>query len=387
MKSFKVNIVIAAMAISLAGPARAAVCPPYAETIVIVASAAMKAALEMIVSQLFDAFGLQLGSFAKRKISALKTLTSQVATASKAKINADVALVQGEMGAVGVLEQARQQLRVYQDFSVATGQGIDPCSQMAAQTNMAVASGQASSLAAEAIASLASGPGRYGNPEVYAEMLLRQRAQNFATADEAKLGYGIAATAEVLTATGEKFPMSGADTNARVLLADSNDPMMQRAKQAFLSYMAGPPDRAIPSDVAALPSGKEYLALKRRKDAAMSIGMNSLARISAENTPNPEIGGKSKMAAMNEVVGLYYGEASQPRARGWASQSDRGLMVDQVKLAAATLGVEAELLEQSHRKEAILAGLLALEAMRESSDSLAASTGSFERERSRPGIR
>ena len=60
-----------------------------AETAVILSSAAMKAALEMLVTTLFDKFGLQLASFAKMKVTAVKTLTAQVATSAKAKINAE----------------------------------------------------------------------------------------------------------------------------------------------------------------------------------------------------------------------------------------------------------------------------------------------------------
>ena len=358
---FKMHVLALALSVSFAMPARAALCPPMAETAVILSSAAMKAALEMLVNMLFDKFGLQLASFAKMKVTAVKTLTAQVATSAKAKINAEVALVQGEMAAVGALEQTKQQLKVYQQFSALTGQGVDPCAQLTAQTNLTLANGQAVSMAADAISHVMAAPGRYGSPEVFVEQMLRQRQLMYGTEDEAALGLSIGTKAEVTTQSGEVLPMAGADTNARVLFAESDDPLVQRARAAYLNHMAGAPDRAISPAQANSPAGREYLAAKRRKDALMSIGLNSLAMVGAEHSPNGELGGKTKVGTLRDVVGQYYGESAKDRMKGWASQAERGLKVDQVKIAAATLAVEADLLEQARRTEATLAALLALE--------------------------
>lgn len=367
-------------------PARAAVCPPFAETIVIAANAAMKVALDMLVQKLFDAFGLQLGNFAKYKVTAVKTLTSQVATATKAKINADVALAQGEMGAIAALEQTKQQMRVFQNYSPVTGQGVDPCAQLTAQTNLTLADGQAVSLASEMLSDVAAVPGRYGSSEQFTDRVLQQRGLMFATEDEAKLGYGVAATTVVQSATGEPISMAGADTNARILFIDSDHPQVKQARTAYLNYMAGQPDQAITGDVAKLPSGREYLALKKRKDAFMSVGLNSLSMVGADHTPNGEIGGRSKMGAMRDMVGQYFGATAMPRWQGWTSQSERGLMVDKLKLSAAHLALDAKLLEQSLRREALLSTVLALEAAQEQ-DGVGAASQALERERSRTSVR
>lgn len=361
MRRLKMHVLALAMSLTFAMPARAALCPPMAETAVIVSAAAMKAALEMLVTQLFDVFGLQLANFAKMKVSAVKTLTAQVATSAKAKINADVALAGGEMAALGALEHTKQSLKVYQQFSALTGQGVDPCAQLTAQTNLTLANGQAISMAADAISHVMAAPGRYGSPEVFVDQMLRQRQLMFGTPDEAALGLAIGTKAEVQTQSGEVLPMAGADTNARVLFAESNDPLVQSARAAYLNHMAGLPDRAISPEQAKSPAGREYLAAKRRKDALMSIGLNSLAIVGAEHTPNGELGGKTKIGTLRDVVGQYYGDSAKDRMRGWASQSERGLKVDQVKIAAAALAVEADLLEQARRVEATLAALLALE--------------------------
>jgi hypothetical protein len=355
--------------------------------VVIAANTAMKVAIELFVNQLFDILGLQVENFGKIKVTAVKTMTSQVATAAKAHINANIALTQGEMAAIGSMETTKQQLKVYQDFSTLTGQGVDPCAQLAAQAAVTVANGQAISLAADAISHLAAAPGRYGSPEMYTDRLIRQRQLLFATEDEAKLGYGLGTKAEVVSSTGERFQLAGGDTNARVLFIDSKDPLVKTAREAYLNYMAGPPDRPITQDLALLPAGREYLGLKRRKDAVLSTGLHSLAMVGAEHTPNPELGDKSKMQALREMVGQYYGESATARWKGWASQSQRGLLVDQVKMNAAQLSVEADLLAQSQRIEAVLGSLLAMEASREYGVALAGSAESMERSRSRAAVR
>lgn len=387
MKKLKTQAVILAFACFTALPARAALCPPFAEAVVIAANTGMKVAIELFVNQLFNILGLQIMEFGKIKVTALKTMTSQVATAAKAQINADIAMTQGEMAAIGSMETTKQQLKVYQDFSALTGQGVNPCQQLATQTQVTLASGQAISLAADAISHLAAAPGRYGNPEMYTDSLVRQRQLLFATQDEATLGLGLGAKSEVTTATGERLPMAGADTNARILFAESSDPLVAKAREAYLNYMAGPPDRPVTKDMASLPAGREYMSLKRRKDAVMSTGLHSLAMVGAEHTPNPELGGKSKMQTMREMVDLYYGEGAVDRWKGWMSQSSRGLMVDQVKMSAAQLAVEADQLAQSQRLEALLGSLLAMEAAREHGAALASSADSLERGRSRAAVR
>lgn len=386
MKKIKSYLVALALCCCMSMPARAGVCPPYAETIVIAASAAMRVALELLMNQLFQALGLQVEYFGKHKVTAVKTFTSQVATATKAKINADVALAQGEMGAIAALEQTKQQLKVFQDFSASTGQGVDPCAQLAAQTNLTLADGQAVSLASELQTSVAAAPGRYSAPEQYTERMLQQRGMMFATADEAKLGYGVEASGVVYSSTGEAIPLAGADTNSRILFIDSADPKVKQAREAFMNYMAGQPDRAIVGNIARLPAGQEYLALKKRKDAVMSVGLNSLTMVAAEHTPNAEIGGKSKMSALRDMVGQYFGETALPRWKGWTVQSERGLMVDKLKISAAHLAVETRLLEQSLRRESLLSALLAMEAAREQ-DGMGQAAKSLEQERSRTAVR
>lgn len=62
-----------------------------------------------------------------QKIAAWKVFTSQVATASKALINARTSVLQGEMAAKGSLAGTIEQLELYQSFSAVSGQGAQVC--------------------------------------------------------------------------------------------------------------------------------------------------------------------------------------------------------------------------------------------------------------------
>lgn len=106
-------------------------------------------------------------SWDQRELSAMRVATSQIATAAKAQINANLVLKQGEMAAIGSLETTKEQLRVYQEYSALTGQGVDPCLQLQAQAqaNFSNAGGRAANTAAATFAQAAAAPGRYGNTE------------------------------------------------------------------------------------------------------------------------------------------------------------------------------------------------------------------------------
>ncbi|MBL8511528.1 MAG: hypothetical protein JNM52_07770, partial [Betaproteobacteria bacterium] len=100
--------------------------------------------------------------------------------------------------------------------------------------------------------------------------------------------------------------------------------------------------------------------------ALMSLAMQSLSTVAAENSPNKEVG-VSEMEAMRKVVSLYYGNSPEAKIRwqGWTVQSQRGLMVDELKMKAVELHMLMKLYQQGQRHEALLGGQLAVEAGRE----------------------
>lgn len=379
----KKKLVAAACAILMSTGSHAGLCPPFNEMVVIGKLGVIEAALKVAWTTLFKALSGNLLSYDKRELSAMRVATSQVATVAKAEINAAQALMAGKMAALGALEHTKQHLDVYQQFSVMTGQGVDPCAQLEAQVGLSEAGRRTNASIQRALMQAAAAPGRYSSPESYIDQMLKIRQGTFLTKDEEALGFGKASSAEVVTATGEKFPLAGADTNAAVLFADSNDARVSAAKDAYLNHIGGLPDLPIKKEDAALPAGKEYLVNKAQKDAVMSAALASIAAVAATNTPVD--GKQSKTQAMRELVGQYFGKEASQRWKGWATQSSRGLLVDQLKIDAAALALKAEQYQDGQRQEVLLAAALLadvktkygneLESMRQNIDSIRAGSG------------
>ena len=91
------------------------------------ASSSAGAMAFVVVVALTPASAFAFGSAMMQKMAARKVFTSQVATASKAVINARTSLLQGEMAARGSLATTIEQLELYQTFSSLTGQGAQVC--------------------------------------------------------------------------------------------------------------------------------------------------------------------------------------------------------------------------------------------------------------------
>lgn len=380
----KLKALVASVLLATSMSSHAYGCPPFDEVSVVAYITKTETLLKVLWNAVMSNVSSILMSYDMQEIAAMKVVTAQIATGAKAEINADVSIAHGEITAIAHLETVKHQMKVYQDFSPQTGQGVDPCGQLLAQANLAVTSRQAGDMAGDAISRVAAAPGRYGSPENFVTAMLKARQAMFATEDEAKLGFGAAQKAEVQVATGGKFSLAGADTNARVLFADTADPRVRAAREMYLNHMAGAPDLPIGADAAGLPGGREYLLMKHRKDATMSAALNSLATVGAENTPNDN--GKSKMQAVRDVVGQYYGGAAQERWKGWTGQSERGLMADQMKMDASLLAVKANQYESGQRLEVLLGSMLALQAQKEYGSNLV----EFNRQLNglqRPGVR
>ena len=362
--SLKKTVAATAVSCSLAltpVPAKAAICPPFAEIFTMLAQTGLQLAVEAFFQALVNTFTDQFDMFARLKISAQKVTTSQIATAGKAIINAEQQLAKGEVNSLGLLAASKEQLKVFQDYSAKTGQGVDPCGQLNTHVTFLISSGTATGLASQMGRDVQAAPGRFGDNLSYLNNRVQVRLENYASKDEVVLGYSKKEAEEITTTTGRKFSLAGADSNAETLFIESTDPRVAKAKDAYLDYLAGPPDAPIGKALASTPGGQQYLVSKMRKDAVVSTGLNSVARVAAENTPGHD-GDPSMVSAMNNVVDLYYGDGAKERWRSWMSQSPRGLAVDRLKMSAASLALDAQRLEQARRIEANVGALLATQA-------------------------
>ncbi|MBL8510054.1 MAG: hypothetical protein JNM52_00285, partial [Betaproteobacteria bacterium] len=226
-------------------PALALGCPPFSEELVNAYTYLMEGLQEAFQQGLFQALSSQEEGYSQQQISAIKVVASQVATAAKAQINAATALKQGELAAVAQMETTKELARITADYSAGTGQGTDPCAQLAAQRKLAMAGLQTSKVAEDMLIKVDNGPGKYRDPESFTRRATDMRKKMFATEDEEKLGYGSAVRDRIKTVDGREIALAGADTNASILFADSDDMRIQMAKDAFLNNIAGTPDPAI----------------------------------------------------------------------------------------------------------------------------------------------
>lgn len=368
MKSTKKLLQKALISVVIAGSllaspaAMAGICPAFNAPIVIAKTMAMEAALKALFQSMMNNLAKMLLGYDQKELGAMKVLTSQIATAAKAEMRAKESLAKAKTSALAYLDSMKNQMQVYRQYSPQTGQGVDPCAQLSTQQVLRVADTAAGFAAREWVRTMPAAPGRFGDPASYYRRQEQQR-QIYGTENDEKLGLGKANKQSVATATGEKFPLAGADTNAAVLFADTSDQRVTEAKKAFLSNMAGPPDAPLPQAQAKSPAAMEYLMAKGRKDATMSAAMYSLSMVASENTPSAP-GAKSKTTALREIRDMYYGGSAAARWAAWATQDMRGLKQDQMRLDAVTLAAKEEQYKSTQRLELLL-GVMVVNKARE----------------------
>lgn len=358
MKKRKSSIAALCLCLALSGKVNAASCPPYAELISMASVAAAKTAMEALFQQLVNAFLSQLNMFAQMKIGAVKVATTQVSLAAKMKIKSDQSLLEGETAARALLASTQAQARLFESFSPQTGQGVNPCVQLGKQRIALAAAANVLNEARVLVEAAAAAPGRFGNSTKALEAVLRTRYAQFGTKDEEALGLARASTATITTATGETVALAGADSNAKTFFADSADPLIEQARMNAMNYLAGRPDAPLTKEQASTGAGISMLEAKMNKDAVMSVGLNAIATVASENTPNHELG-VSMSKSNADMVNMYFGDSAKDMWVGWLSQSERGLMVDQLKMQAALLKLDYDRLQQLQRQEALFSVLLA----------------------------
>ena len=117
----------------------------------------------------------------------------------------------------------------------------------------------------------------------------------------------------------------------------------------------------------------------------MSAALSSMATVAATNTPMD--GKQSKTQAMRELVGQYFGKEASQRWKGWATQSTRGLLVDQLKIDAASLALKAEQYQDGQRQEVLLAATLLADVKAKYGDELETMRKNIDTVRTGSGVR
>lgn len=155
----------------------------------------------------------------QKKIAALRVMTSQIATAAKAHINARTSIAQGAMAAQGMLSTTVEQLNQFQAFSALTGQGAQVCDAVAQRNDI-----DSISLARDAFQFVAmANAGRSAVPrDNYEVARASKQLDAYCSADEHNLGLCMSRFDGLANASTDFNKLTGVDqfTNKQLKAAE-----------------------------------------------------------------------------------------------------------------------------------------------------------------------
>ncbi|CAG9183702.1 hypothetical protein [Cupriavidus pampae] len=274
-------------------------------------------------------------------ISALKVMTQQLAQSSEKNTRVSTQAEEALASVVKDVSDRKLVDKIMLDYS---SQGFDPCGQLTGVKTLAKAETTARTAVPTRLRTeVEATGGRYG---VQADILRAREDQHrklFCTQADVDAG--------VCSSVG-KIP--GGDTNAALIFNTDTSADMVTARNAVINNIIGMPDAALPKGVVNTPEGSAYVLEKKKKDAYLGLAANSLKSL--------QIDTETLNAPMAERIGQYFGTS---RAMQWAqdqaSQAQRGVLVDIVKIQGLQLKQLEQNLRSNLRTEANLAALLELE--------------------------
>lgn len=311
------------------------------------------AALTSSVSARIAAFGAAFGANMAAKN---EQVISAIAVATKAEALSASQISDGVRGAseqlVNAIRAQRESDRTavaLLDYEPSMAQGYQPCLSIAKNKTLDGAFAMLGANAKTRVAVLDVAPGRMFESAgtAMAQRLGNHRAK-FCSQAEATAGLCSVST------------LPGGDTNAALLFEPTTaGSLEQQAQQAYMQHVLGEPDQAIASDAGKTPAGQQYMVLKNSKDALLSIPAYSLSMIQAANTKSPDMNNRSANEVLKLRVNQYFGGKE---AHDWSekltAQSERGLMVEALKMGGLEVWLHQKQYQQNQRLELNLAALV-----------------------------
>jgi hypothetical protein len=276
-----------------------------------------------------------------RLVSALKVVTAQVSTSAQQH---DSTVLQAEQAGAAVAIDIANKGMIDRTIEQYTSQGYDPCGQLTATKAMAAAEATAGASVPGRIASeVQAGGGKYADP--LATLLQRAQLHHSLFCTQSDVDAGICSSVGAIP---------GGDSNASLIFSTDTTANAVSAKNAVINNIIGVPDAPLPAKMGATPAGAAYVMAKKERDSFLAFPIYSLKSIQAD--------AENFDAFMTERVGQYFGTAAATSwAQDQASESERGVVVDLVKIAGLNLKLDERTLQQSLRREANEATELALE--------------------------
>ena len=314
------------------------------EGLVSAALASAQGAMLAVVSSA-QAYFQQLETFqANQMLSSLKIVAKQTQAAAEQR---DAAVLQSEQAAASVAVDLANKEMVDQAILDYSSQGFNPCYQLAENKRMVQVETQTrASVPGRVATEIESVGGRYS---VVADSLAKRERQHqalFCTQSEKDAG---------LCSSVGAIP--GGDMNASLIFNSDQSANTVAAKNATINNIIGVPDEPLPPGAANSPQGMAYVLQKKEKDATLAFSAYSLKSIQADV--------ENLDSVLNSRAGQYFGTAqAEAWAKDQASQAERGVVLDMVKIQGLGLKVGLRELEQSLRREANAAVELAIENRR-----------------------
>jgi hypothetical protein len=313
-------------------------------------------------------FGINMAAQFEQVISGLAVATKQEALSGSVVTDGARESAEQLVNAVRAQRDSDHVASAFLDYNPSTGQGYQPCLVNAKNRTLDAAFDGLGANAKVRVASLDVAPGRMVDSAGAAMVRrLANHRTNFCSQAEAQAGLC------------SESQLPGGDTNA-ALLFEPTDPgsLKQQAQQAYIQNVLGTPDEAIPQNAGRTPAGQEYMMLKNSKDALLSIPAYSLSMVQAANTRSPAFDNKSPNEVLRLRVNQYFGgKEAQNWSMTLAAQSERGLMVEALKLGGLETWLHYKQYQQNQRLELNLAAL----ALAAATDAKANVTAHYERVR------
>ena len=334
-----------------------AYCPPqYQEQWVspsfLAATQSVKAAMTAVDVEL----SALLKTNNERLVSAIAVMTKQKALSANQTSDSIKNASQQTAEGLNILAQVKRVKEARLQYGGEFGQGFSPCVVSEKRYTTYIQSSQNDQILRETINNeVYAAPGKYSETAVKAKQQLLEDHQNYCTQSQVDSG--------LCKSVGKK---PGMDLNAATLftLSDS-DGDTYKAKVAFVNNIVGAADPMIPKSQAKTPAAQNYVLMKSQNDALISPAITTLKSIQLDfSGANSVEGGKGTPVAkqFQDEVKRYAGNS--PEHTQWSkvlsAQTERGLLVEQLKMKALDLSLSGKKYREYERMEAQLASLVAL---------------------------
>lgn len=320
------------------------------------AFSASASAIESAISAGDTLLSTQLTTQSQRLMSALAVLTKQKALAANQISDSSRASAEVTASGIGAITQGQRVGKARVDFGGEFGQGYSPCKVVATRQIIAARnSDMAQERRARVSKEIIAAPGHYSDP------IQGQRAiadQNKPSCTQDQVDSGLCAT--LGTTPGASF------TAATLFEPAMEGEPLYAAKVAFVNNLVGAPDGMVPVTSGSSPAAEAYLLAKARKDALTSPALASIKEVQLDysGVEGGDTGTDLPLATyFNDEVKRYSGNS--PEYLAWSkvmtAQTERGAMIEMLKIKALDLAIQEKQYRQYERMEAQLASLVAIQ--------------------------